>query len=163
VSVELPGDVVIRTPDQRLTVFVSSTLGELADERRAVLRAVSTLRLTPVLFELGADGFEEAFAAGSRLHQREAVSRRAGPARRRPPGVRAAAMSTKLDPHRPFQRFPLLPHQMRDRRTRTEDAIVLCHLGVPRIEACVGRRPAGRGAGRQPAPARGALRLVARR
>jgi Domain of unknown function (DUF4062) len=90
VSVELPGDVVIRTPDQRLRVFVSSTLGELADERRAVLRAVSTLRLTPVLFELGADGFEEAFAAGSRLHQREAVSRRAGPARRRPPGVRAA-------------------------------------------------------------------------
>src|SRR5262249_32612649 len=42
------------TPDQRLRVFVSSTLGELADERRAVLRAISTLRLTPVLFELGA-------------------------------------------------------------------------------------------------------------
>jgi predicted ATPase len=35
-------------------VFVSSTLGELADERRAALRAISTLRLTPVLFELGA-------------------------------------------------------------------------------------------------------------
>jgi predicted ATPase len=46
--------VVIRTPDQRLRVFVSSTLGELADERRAALRAISTLRLTPVLFELGA-------------------------------------------------------------------------------------------------------------
>jgi len=44
-------------------------------------------------------------------------------------------MNVKLDPPRPFQRFPLLPHQMRDRRTRTEDAIVLCHLGVPRIEA----------------------------
>src|SRR5262245_30410824 len=44
----------IRTPDQRLRVFVSSTLGELAEERRAVLRAISTLRLTPVLFELGA-------------------------------------------------------------------------------------------------------------
>src|SRR5215468_10278200 len=50
----LPSDVSIRTPDQRLRVFVSSTLGELADERRAVLRAISTLRLTPVLFELGA-------------------------------------------------------------------------------------------------------------
>ncbi len=44
----------IRTPDQRLRVFVSSTLGELAAERRAVSRAVSALRLTPVLFELGA-------------------------------------------------------------------------------------------------------------
>src|SRR4029453_2704883 len=43
----------IRTPDQRLRVFVSSTLEELADERAAVSRAVSALRLTPVMFELG--------------------------------------------------------------------------------------------------------------
>jgi Oxidoreductase molybdopterin binding domain len=41
----------------------------------------------------------------------------------------------KLDPHRPFQRFPLAPHQMRDRQTRTEDAFVLCHLGVVRVES----------------------------
>src|SRR5215510_14922187 len=47
-------DAAIRTPDQRLRVFVSSTLGELAEERRAVTRAISALRLTPVLFELGA-------------------------------------------------------------------------------------------------------------
>jgi Domain of unknown function (DUF4062) len=50
-------EVVIRTPDQRLRVFVSSTIGstgELAAERRAVERAISALRLTPVLFELGA-------------------------------------------------------------------------------------------------------------
>jgi hypothetical protein len=47
-------EVVIRTPDRRLRVFVSSTLGELAEERRAVLRAVSALRLSPVMFELGA-------------------------------------------------------------------------------------------------------------
>jgi predicted ATPase len=46
--------VSIRTPDQRLRVFVSSTLGELAEERRAVERAISALRLTPVMFELGA-------------------------------------------------------------------------------------------------------------
>ena len=46
--------MVIRTPDQRLRVFVSSTLGELADERHAVSRAISALRLTPVMFELGA-------------------------------------------------------------------------------------------------------------
>jgi len=47
-------DVAIRTPDQRLRVFVSSTLEELADERRAVSRAISALRLAPVMFELGA-------------------------------------------------------------------------------------------------------------
>jgi hypothetical protein len=46
--------VVIRTPDQRLRVFVSSTLGELAAERRAVARAITALRLTPVMFEAGA-------------------------------------------------------------------------------------------------------------
>lgn len=46
--------VVIQTPDQRLRVFISSTLGELADERQAVSRAVSALRLTPVMFESGA-------------------------------------------------------------------------------------------------------------
>src|SRR6516162_756662 len=47
-------EAVIRTPDRRLRVFVSSTLGELAGERRAVSRAVSALRLTPVMFEMGA-------------------------------------------------------------------------------------------------------------
>src|SRR5690349_19647841 len=50
----LPGDEVIRTPDRRLRVFVSSTLRELAEERRAVSRAISALRLTPVMFEAGA-------------------------------------------------------------------------------------------------------------
>jgi predicted ATPase len=49
-----PDGGVIRTPDQRLRVFVSSTLGELADERRAVARAITALRLTPVMFEAGA-------------------------------------------------------------------------------------------------------------
>jgi len=47
-------EALIRTPDRRLRVFVSSTLGELAEERRAVSRAVSALRLTPVMFEVGA-------------------------------------------------------------------------------------------------------------
>ena len=45
---------LIRTPDQRLRVFVSSTLQELADERQAVRDAVTRLRLVPVMFELGA-------------------------------------------------------------------------------------------------------------
>jgi predicted ATPase len=48
------GDDVIRTPDQRVRVFVSSTLEELARERRAVRDAVTRLRLVPVMFELGA-------------------------------------------------------------------------------------------------------------
>ena len=43
----------IRTPDQRLRVFVSSTLQELSAERAAVLEAVPSL-VTPVMFELGA-------------------------------------------------------------------------------------------------------------
>jgi predicted ATPase len=47
-------EAVIQTPDRRLRVFVSSTLGELAEERRAVARAITALRLTPVLFEAGA-------------------------------------------------------------------------------------------------------------
>jgi predicted ATPase len=54
VSQEQRDGAVIRTPDRRLRVFVSSTLGELAEERRAVSRAVSALRLTPVMFEVGA-------------------------------------------------------------------------------------------------------------
>jgi len=54
VSQRAPDEVVIRTPDRRLRVFVSSTLGELAEERRAVARAVSALRLTPVMFDAGA-------------------------------------------------------------------------------------------------------------
>ncbi len=44
----------IRTPDQRLRVFVSSTLQELADERQAAREAIVRLHLAPVMFELGA-------------------------------------------------------------------------------------------------------------
>jgi DMSO/TMAO reductase YedYZ molybdopterin-dependent catalytic subunit len=39
----------------------------------------------------------------------------------------------KLDPHQFTRRIPLAPHRMHDRLTHVEDAIVLCHLGVPRI------------------------------
>ena len=45
---------VIRTPDYRLRVFISSTLKELAEEREAVRKAVINLRLVPVMFESGA-------------------------------------------------------------------------------------------------------------
>src|SRR5215470_6124776 len=45
---------MIRTPDQRVRVFVSSTLQELAAERQAVRDAVTQLRLVPVMSELGA-------------------------------------------------------------------------------------------------------------
>ena len=53
-NAENESNAAIRTPDQRLRVFVSSTLGELAAERAAVARAISALGLTPVMFELGA-------------------------------------------------------------------------------------------------------------
>ena len=45
---------VIRTPDQRLRIIVSSTLQELAPERRATRTAIERLHLAPVMFELGA-------------------------------------------------------------------------------------------------------------
>jgi predicted ATPase len=45
---------VIRTPDQRLRVFVSSTLEELAPERSAIRDAIEALGLAPVMFETGA-------------------------------------------------------------------------------------------------------------
>src|SRR5262245_26938547 len=54
VNAENKSDTAIRTPDQRLRAFVSSTLGELAAERAAVARAIAALGLTPVMFELGA-------------------------------------------------------------------------------------------------------------
>lgn len=47
-------NIEILTPDQRLRVFVSSTLNELADEREAARRAIERLCLNPVMFELGA-------------------------------------------------------------------------------------------------------------
>lgn len=45
---------MIRTPDRRLRVFVSSTLDELAPERQAVRDAIERLHLAPVMFEMGA-------------------------------------------------------------------------------------------------------------
>jgi predicted ATPase/class 3 adenylate cyclase len=45
---------VILTPDQRVRVFVSSTLEELAEERAAARRAIRRLHLVPVWFESGA-------------------------------------------------------------------------------------------------------------
>src|SRR5512136_2044392 len=45
---------IIRTPDHRLRVFISSTLKELADERQTVRDSVAKLHLVPVMFETGA-------------------------------------------------------------------------------------------------------------
>ena len=44
---------VILTPDQRIEVFISSTLEELAEERAAAVRAIRRLHLVPVWFESG--------------------------------------------------------------------------------------------------------------
>jgi predicted ATPase len=46
-------DPVIRTPDQRLRVYVSSDLEELKEEREAARGAITSLRLTPIVFESG--------------------------------------------------------------------------------------------------------------
>jgi DMSO/TMAO reductase YedYZ molybdopterin-dependent catalytic subunit len=40
----------------------------------------------------------------------------------------------KLEPASAFGRHPLQPHQLIDRVTRTQDVIVLCHLGIPRLD-----------------------------
>src|SRR5215469_15114428 len=45
---------VILTPDQRVRVFISSTLEELAAERSAARRAITRLHLVPVWYESGA-------------------------------------------------------------------------------------------------------------
>ncbi len=45
---------IIHTPDQRVRVFISSTLDELAPERAAARQAILELHLTPVFFEAGA-------------------------------------------------------------------------------------------------------------
>ena len=45
---------VILTPDQRVRVFISSTLEELAAERAAARRAITRLHLVPVWYESGA-------------------------------------------------------------------------------------------------------------
>src|ERR1700722_8378362 len=48
-----PRPSLIRTPDQRLRVFVSSSLQELAAERGVVRGAIEQLRLAPGMFESG--------------------------------------------------------------------------------------------------------------
>src|SRR6478735_1364050 len=45
---------VIKTPDQRLRVFISSTIQELAAERKKVQEVLERMKLTPVFFESGA-------------------------------------------------------------------------------------------------------------
>jgi predicted ATPase len=47
-------DVLVAPYDRRVRVFVSSTLNELGAEREAARAAITRLRLTPVMFELGA-------------------------------------------------------------------------------------------------------------
>jgi hypothetical protein len=54
----------IRTPDRKLRVFVSSTLGKLDTERKAARAAIEQLQLAPVMFESGARPH------GRRLHRR---------------------------------------------------------------------------------------------
>ncbi len=59
----------ILTPDRRIRVFVSSTLGELADVRRAARAAIEGLHLTSVMFEEGARSHPPAEVYRSYLSQ----------------------------------------------------------------------------------------------
>jgi DMSO/TMAO reductase YedYZ molybdopterin-dependent catalytic subunit len=43
--------------------------------------------------------------------------------------------ANEMDPVGPYRRHPLAPHQLIADLTPTEDAIVLAHLGVPRLDA----------------------------
>ncbi len=48
---------------------------------------------------------------------------------------RASRMQpARMEPAGFFRRIPLLPHQMLARLTPTADMIVLCHMGVPRLD-----------------------------
>lgn len=42
---------IIKTPDQRVRVFISSTINELAEERQAARQAIENLRLIPVFLK----------------------------------------------------------------------------------------------------------------
>src|SRR4051794_7602511 len=44
----------IRTPDQKLRVFISSTINELAIERKTARDVIDRFNMTPVFFEMGA-------------------------------------------------------------------------------------------------------------
>jgi DMSO/TMAO reductase YedYZ molybdopterin-dependent catalytic subunit len=51
-------------------------------------------------------------------------------------GQRGCPMQrAEMNPAGFLRRIPLLPHQMQARVTATADMIVLCHLGVPRLDA----------------------------
>lgn len=56
--------IVIRSPDQRLSVFVSLELNKLAKERQTARQAIQNLRLTPLLLDSGAE-----FHQTQKLHQ----------------------------------------------------------------------------------------------
>jgi predicted ATPase len=45
---------IIKTPDQKIRVFVSSTIKDLSEERVAALNAIRKLHLAPIMFELNA-------------------------------------------------------------------------------------------------------------
>src|SRR5262249_44761106 len=72
--------------------------------------------------------------AGQQSDRLSALRRRAGHRQARDRAV-DLAVEVRLDPKGPFKRDPLAPHQMVERLTPTKDVIVLCHLGVPRLDA----------------------------
>ena len=166
----------IRTPDQRLRVFVSSTLRELADERRAARAAIERLHLAPVMFELGARPHPPRALYRSYLAQSRRVRRhlrrqlRLGRARRgglRPrgrvqprPGIHAEAhlhqgvraprrSARRADRPHPLRRHGRLP-PVRDRRASSRSSSPATSPRSSPSASTQSRAPA-----RRPQPARG--------
>jgi hypothetical protein len=77
---ESPGERagVILTPDQRVRVFISSTLGELAAERAAARRAIARLHLVPVWYESGARPHPPRSMYRAYVEQSQVTRRRCG-------------------------------------------------------------------------------------
>ena len=162
-SEEPPADTVIRTPDQRLRVFVSSTLGELAAERRAVSRAITALRLTPVMFEQGARPYPPRDLYRAYLAQSDVFIglywQRYGQAA---PGMQVSGLEEELVLSRGLPRLLYIKAPAPDREPRLADLLVRI-----RQEALVSyrnfRTPSGAGPAGPRRPGGAAERAVRRR
>jgi predicted ATPase len=124
VSQEQRDDPMIQTPDRRLRVFVSSTLGELAEERRAVSRAISALRLTPVMFEVGARPYPPAEVYRAYLAQADVFIgvywQRYG---QLVPGMRISGLEEEFDLARGLPRLLYVKGPVSDRDPRLDDLL----------------------------------------
>ena len=117
-------DAGVRTPDRRLRVFVSSSLGELAEERRAVSRAISALRLSPVMFEAGARPYPPREVYQQYLAQSDVFiglywQRYGQP----PPGARVSGLEEEFELSRDLPRLLYIKAPAPDREPRLTELL----------------------------------------